>query len=969
METINCPVCGESNPASLKNCQSCQQPLRQSTSELDGAGKIIDSGQNPTIKKTSELEATLPAWLKNARQGERKDEEQEPAPPSPRAEPEIAAEENQVEDAAAPLDWLAGLDDTEEDDEEAADWLVNLQGDTTPEEEEIVLPDIPAADEPITAGDMPQPSTEEEAPIQTGELPGWISDLQGESATEEAEALPDLFTEEENPPQELIADTGDTESGGLPDWLSTLSKESDSDPAPVETPSVQPASPLEADTDSPSIDADESLPDWMAELRAPASAETSPEEPAPAIASSDVPLDWASSSDDASPVAEEVIGTDSDIPDWMAGSDDASPATEEAISTDNDLPDWMAGSDDAPPAAEEAISTGDDLPDWMAGLKPDAEISPEESALVAEEEISVSEDLPDWMAKLKPADETLAGEAEEENLISAEGDTPDWLSSLPSEDFSAKGAEREDAPLADDLFGGEASQKESDSFADLTVDADEADIAPAEEADVPDWLSQIEQPAASSDEEKADETPAFSSEEAETPEWLDDLPAIDGHSEEATPPAEATFVERDAFSGATEEDTEEMFGIDMPDWLSSLGPEDSDEEEGSEAEAVESTGEVSGAELPSWVQAMRPVADVVPDSSRPSDDQVAGTGPLAGISGVLPVASAMAQINKPQAHSIKLRVSESQQSSAAMFEELLAGESKPSPFSAASTTSSIPLLRWIIAILLFGVIGFSLFSQSKTVASPDMDAAEVQSAVDIINQLPAGGSALLVFDYEAGFSGEMKAVAAPLVDQIMSRGEKLAIISTSPTGPALAENFLLETQSKYQFFAGENYRNLGYLPGGTSGMLSFISNPRQAIVARIDGVSIWDSSPLENVVRFSDFSLVVILTDDVEKGRAWIEQSAATLDEAGTPLLMGISAQAEPIIYPYYASGQVDGLVSGLSGGMIYEGIQNQEGLSRKYWDSYSVGLLLAEILIALGAVVNFLAALNARQKSQKEEN
>ncbi len=120
METINCPVCGEENPAELENCQHCDQALRQSTSELDGVGKLIDSGHTPTAKPTAELEGNLPAWLKNARQGADKEAaeepKEEPAPPPVEPEPEL---ETEKEDDAAPLDWLAGLDsDDEEDDEE-----------------------------------------------------------------------------------------------------------------------------------------------------------------------------------------------------------------------------------------------------------------------------------------------------------------------------------------------------------------------------------------------------------------------------------------------------------------------------------------------------------------------------------------------------------------------------------------------------------------------------------------------------------------------------------------------------------------------------------------------------------------------------------------------------------------------------------------------------------------------------------
>ena len=119
MENINCPVCGESNSVELETCQSCNQPLRQSTSELDGMGKLIDSGQVPITKATSELEHALPAWLKNARQGEKDEQEQEEAPapvPPPVVVPEPEKPEEKDDKDAAPIDWLAGLDSDDEEE-------------------------------------------------------------------------------------------------------------------------------------------------------------------------------------------------------------------------------------------------------------------------------------------------------------------------------------------------------------------------------------------------------------------------------------------------------------------------------------------------------------------------------------------------------------------------------------------------------------------------------------------------------------------------------------------------------------------------------------------------------------------------------------------------------------------------------------------------------------------------------------
>ena len=955
MDTITCPVCGEENPASLEKCQHCNQRLRQSTSELNGAGKLIDSGQSPTVRKTSELEATLPAWLKNARQGEKKAEEKKATPASPPSvEEKQEITNNDTDDS--PLDWLAGLDDENEDeDEEAADWLINLQGNPPPEEKKEIIPaGIPAVDEPITAGDIPTASTEEEAPIEAGELPDWISNLQENSAVSEAEPLPDLFEQTKSTQADNLGDAEDIKTGQLPDWLSTLSKESDSSPTPAETPVGQPVPAIKTGADFPSIDADEPTPDWMNGLQSADAQEASVEEPA---------VDPTS---------------DDDLPDWMSGlqSADAQEASveEPAIdpTSDDDLPDWTASSNDKPPVVEEekpeeiSVDSNDDLANWISDLDSTEELAPEAKESQGEETISAGDNFPDWMENLKPAEtatEEAASEIIPESETSTESDIPDWLSSLPSEEFSTQDAEKDDVFQPAGVDEAEASLQESDPFADLTVDADEAEILPAEKADVPDWLSQMETPQAESvTEEVSEEISALATEE--DPAWLDDLNSVDASKEVDA------MLSPEAIGISVEDDTDEVFGIEMPDWLSTLSPEDVDEEEISTTETPDGEGDVSGVELPSWVQAMRPVADVVSDSSLPSDDNIVGTGPLAGLSGVLPAASAIGQMIKPKAHSVKLRVSESQQNSAAVLDELLAGESEPSPFVAPTKTSSIPVLRWLIAILLFLALGSSLVSQSKIVPSPDLEIPEVRDAIDTIKQLPAGGSALLIFDYEAGFSGEMKAIASPLVTELIAHGENLVVISTSPTGPALATNLFVEIdkQSIYEITVGTNYQNLGYLAGGASGMSNFISNPRQTI----GDAPIWETPPLEKVTRFSDFSVIIILTDDVEKGRNWIEQKTVYFEnntENMPPFLMTISAQAEPIIYPYYASGQIEGLVSGLSGGATYERMQGQEGLGRKYWDSYSVGLLLAEILIAIGAMINFLASLRGQQIKEKEEN
>ncbi len=75
---------------------------------------------------------------------------------------------------------------------------------------------------------------------------------------------------------------------------------------------------------------------------------------------------------------------------------------------------------------------------------------------------------------------------------------------------------------------------------------------------------------------------------------------------------------------------------------------------------------------------------------------------------------------------------------------------------------------------------------------------------------------------------------------------------------------------------------------------------------------------------------------------------------------MVISAQAEPLVRPFYqaSSRQVSGYVSGIAGGAAYETFTGREQVARGYWDAFSLGVLLAAVLIIGGAVYSIFLAL-----------
>jgi hypothetical protein len=85
-------------------------------------------------------------------------------------------------------------------------------------------------------------------------------------------------------------------------------------------------------------------------------------------------------------------------------------------------------------------------------------------------------------------------------------------------------------------------------------------------------------------------------------------------------------------------------------------------------------------------------------------------------------------------------------------------------------------------------------------------------------------------------------------------------------------------------------------------------------------------------------------------------------------MMVAISAQAEPMIRPYYDSGQIKGLVTGLAGGKAYEQVLQLPALGQRYWSAFSVGILAGEIIITIGAAWSVGTTLRLRRATHEEE-
>jgi hypothetical protein len=297
-----------------------------------------------------------------------------------------------------------------------------------------------------------------------------------------------------------------------------------------------------------------------------------------------------------------------------------------------------------------------------------------------------------------------------------------------------------------------------------------------------------------------------------------------------------------------------------------------------------------------------------------------------------------------------------------MLQELIQKETEAKPVPPRSVISSQRILQIIIAFTLIFAIFSTLIIDSPIAIIPGFP-IETGAVSEIINTLSNTDRVLVAVDYQPSFSGEMDAAGSTVLDHLMLRGVSLAFVSSHPSGPLQAERLVNLVNQRYGHTYGEaQISNLGYISGGRAGILAFATNPRLLAPVTLDtGTNPWEGGVLQGITRASDFSVAVVMTESPDTARLWIEQFQPQL--GAKPLIMVLSAQAEPIVRPYFEGSpqQVQGFVAGTAGAAAYESLLGRVGLARGHWGAYSLGVLATCILILVGAIINAFPAITGR--------
>jgi hypothetical protein len=583
-------------------------------------------------------------------------------------------------------------------------------------------------------------------------------------------------------------------------------------------------------------------------------------------------------------------------------------------------------------------------------------------------------DLPEWLresgATPAPTDfsaEMTTPEVEENPLVGLESSAPTFdtetdynTDSVPTSmlTFLEEASEEEPSQNAAAEYL-ETERPEDDELLQslfATIVPDEAEISTEEAA--PDWLQEAAPPAVPVIEPPQD-----------LPDWLHNA----NQSGAAPAPTDDTDLELEVAEFKLETQPEQLnlesetadFGAtdflsdsDVPSWLRTASdPPAPVPTPASIAQLAPAAEITSPGSLPAWLRAVN--AGSTPVEEQNAEADVRSTFDVGLPRVEVPVALAGAGVLAALLH----------------YEPAVAQTASVN--TRAKGFNLTLLVRYLTIILLVAVTLLGLLGPINSTGRLTITPA-VQSFYDQVESLTPDKKVLVVYDWQADRSGEMRPIAQTVTEHVLSKRAQLLTISLNPQGPSLAEEVTTELLSNQAYGNnqsgvydyGKGYLNLGFVPGDEAAVQRLFTDLGELSDYRENKLA--SSYPImQGLDSIAQFDQVIVLAGDETNVRTWIEQFGISREAT---VLIGVPSSVGPLAQPYAvappaASSETrgrlvlaKGLIVGLSGASQYQQLLQDKGLLsdshvnlNQRLTTQGLGALLLIVILIVANIVYFM--------------
>jgi len=641
-----------------------------------------------------------------------------------------------------------------------------------------------------------------------------------------------------------------------------------------------------------------------------------------------------------------------EFPDWLSKNiSDVSEKDE--ILDDSDIPDWLSPVQSEPIEGDTESREPFDLPDWLS--KENFLVDEDPNSNSESDSNTQSEELFEFLKEINPGKAQLIVDepnSEDDSNMSIE-DTYDSVllfnrlemlpDKEPNEKSTSENIQADQLELNQDNIEKDQKDVEKPAFIFDDSELKSLSVSPFIGVDDnEDWLNIPETP---------------STEEKE----IDDDYRVQENEEE---------IERldESFS---------PFNLDdLPDWLENVNLEDKEAAslQSFEDEKISDSSEepeIEKGNLPEWLKAIRPVEAVSPQlSKQKSKKKIEQSGPLAGFRGVLSSENITKNYLPPPAYSTSINVTDKQKAHLKILEEIISPTQQTNAVKKKPKSFFHQLENYLIPIFLFLIVIYSSFIDHSDINFPQIMPPEAIRFHALTtgylnrNQLPS--HVLIIFETDAGSYPEMNLISKAFFENLFINNHWVTSISTNPNAVLVSEKILNNVHLKVPSYNFEERNiNLGYLPGYGIGIQSFLINPRETSPGIDFNIDVWGKAPLSEINSVKDFDMIVLLTDNSENAKLWIEQINLLVEEPNLVLIS--TTKASPLIQPYLRTNQVDGMLSGMMGGLAFNVLsQTETNDIGRYWAINQLIVMLFVFFLLAGGVISIFNKAFSSEHSEK---
>jgi len=260
--------------------------------------------------------------------------------------------------------------------------------------------------------------------------------------------------------------------------------------------------------------------------------------------------------------------------------------------------------------------------------------------------------------------------------------------------------------------------------------------------------------------------------------------------------------------------------------------------------------------------------------------------------------------------------------------------------------------------VVFLYVGFSVWLPLLMKITPPLPiTTDVQKLYDYIIKLPPGSKVLCAFDFDPPSAAELQPMAVAFVKYAFKHDLKLIIMGLWPQGPQQAQMAIaaaLEdpTVASHPHEEGVDWVNLGFQSGNEFVILS-MGGEFKRMFPRDKRLIPYDSIPLmKNVVNFSNVDFIMNFGAGYPGTKEWVQIG---VDRFKSKLGAGNTAVQATEVYPYLRSGQLVGLLGGMSGAAEFEKVLGEKGKASTFLLAQMFGHATVMAFVIIGNVAFFV--------------